>query len=247
VKNFQEHPQSILFTDSIRPVLQQLHPTEDYCIGQDSGIYWRIVDPPERSAEAPDWMAWQTAIVELGYTISDELYLTFIGRKDTECEAILQQLWGDAFPITQCRQRIAQLWQHHVQTQGIARKPGLSELLTYLEEKSIVKAVATSTERQQALHRLDDLANRFAASVTRDEVLQCKPAPDIFLLAADRLQVAPENGLVLEDSEAGIAAAQAAGMTAIMVPDLETTEGGDGYRSRGDRGGSDCVGTKIPG
>jgi hypothetical protein len=79
VKNFQEHPQSILFTDSIRPVLQQLHPTEDYCIGQDSGIYWRIMDPPERSAEAPDWMAWQTAIVELGYTISDELYLTFIG------------------------------------------------------------------------------------------------------------------------------------------------------------------------
>lgn len=55
VKNFQEHPQSILLTDSIQPVLQQLHPQGDYCIGQDSGIYWRMSDPPERGAEAPDW------------------------------------------------------------------------------------------------------------------------------------------------------------------------------------------------
>jgi Uma2 family endonuclease len=55
VKNFQEHPQSILLTSSIRPVLEQLHLDGQYCIGQDSGIYWRLVDPPERGAEAPDW------------------------------------------------------------------------------------------------------------------------------------------------------------------------------------------------
>jgi Uma2 family endonuclease len=54
-KNFQEHPQSILLTDSIRPVLRQLHPHGQYCIGQDCGIYWRITDPPEKGAEAPDW------------------------------------------------------------------------------------------------------------------------------------------------------------------------------------------------
>ncbi|MBD1925271.1 Uma2 family endonuclease [Trichocoleus sp. FACHB-90] len=55
VKNLQEHPQSILLTDSIEPVLVQLHPDRQYCIGQDSGIYWRITEPPERGAEAPDW------------------------------------------------------------------------------------------------------------------------------------------------------------------------------------------------
>ncbi len=55
VKNFQEHPQSILLTDSITPVLQQLHPDGQYCIGQDSGIYWRLTEPLERGAEAPDW------------------------------------------------------------------------------------------------------------------------------------------------------------------------------------------------
>ena len=55
VKNFQEHPQSILLTESIEPILQQLHPDGQYAIGQDSGIYWRLTDPPERGAEAPDW------------------------------------------------------------------------------------------------------------------------------------------------------------------------------------------------
>lgn len=55
VKNFQERPQSELLSDAIKPVLQQLHPDEQYCIGQDCGIYWRLTEPPERGAEAPDW------------------------------------------------------------------------------------------------------------------------------------------------------------------------------------------------
>ncbi|MFM7888823.1 MAG: Uma2 family endonuclease [Pseudanabaena sp.] len=55
VKNFQEHPQSIVLTSSIEPVLQKLHPDGQYCIGQDSGIYWRLMEPPEKGAEAPDW------------------------------------------------------------------------------------------------------------------------------------------------------------------------------------------------
>jgi len=55
VKNFQEHPQSILLTDSITPVFQSIHLDGNYCIGQDSGIYWRLTEPLERGAEAPDW------------------------------------------------------------------------------------------------------------------------------------------------------------------------------------------------
>ncbi|MFN9061804.1 MAG: Uma2 family endonuclease [Pseudanabaena sp.] len=55
VKNFQEHPQSILLTDSLEPLLQKKHPDGQYAIGQDSGIYWRITEPPEKGAEAPDW------------------------------------------------------------------------------------------------------------------------------------------------------------------------------------------------
>lgn len=55
VKNFQEHPQSLLLTDSIIPVLQKLHPDGNYIIGQDCGIYWRETEPPQNGAESPDW------------------------------------------------------------------------------------------------------------------------------------------------------------------------------------------------
>lgn len=55
VKNFQEHPQSILLTDSVTPVLEQLHADKQYCIGQNCGIYWRLTELPERGAEAPNW------------------------------------------------------------------------------------------------------------------------------------------------------------------------------------------------
>ncbi|HLO86420.1 MAG TPA: Uma2 family endonuclease, partial [Nostocaceae cyanobacterium] len=49
-KNFQEHPQSILLTESIKDQLQKIHPDGQYAIGQDCGIYWRLADPPEKGA-----------------------------------------------------------------------------------------------------------------------------------------------------------------------------------------------------
>lgn len=72
-----------------------------------------------------------------------------------------------------------------------------------------------------ALLSLGTLANGFDVIVTGDEVLYGKPAPDIFLLAAQRLQISPQYCLVLEDSEVGVQAAHAAEMTAIMIPDLK--------------------------
>ncbi|QYX31823.1 Uma2 family endonuclease [Sphaerospermopsis torques-reginae] len=55
VKNFQEHPQSIIITDSIIQTLEKLHPDGQFCIGQDCGIYWRETEPPEKGTVAPDW------------------------------------------------------------------------------------------------------------------------------------------------------------------------------------------------
>ncbi len=58
VRNFQEHPQSILITDSFLPVLERLHPDNQFIIGQDSGIYWRLTgkdEKPQKGAICPDW------------------------------------------------------------------------------------------------------------------------------------------------------------------------------------------------
>jgi Uma2 family endonuclease len=55
VQNFQEHPQSMLLSDTIRPLLDQLNPDGQYAIGQDSGIFFRLTDPPLLGCKAPDW------------------------------------------------------------------------------------------------------------------------------------------------------------------------------------------------
>jgi Uma2 family endonuclease len=55
VTNFQEHPQSLILTDSILPVLRRHHPDGMFAIGQDSGIYWRNTNPPLRGVKSPDW------------------------------------------------------------------------------------------------------------------------------------------------------------------------------------------------
>ncbi|MBD2775158.1 Uma2 family endonuclease [Iningainema tapete] len=78
VKNFQEHPQSILLTDSILPRLKEIHPDGQYCIGQDCGIYWRLTDPPERGAEAPDWFY----VPNVAPTLNGELRRSYVLWKE---------------------------------------------------------------------------------------------------------------------------------------------------------------------
>jgi HAD superfamily hydrolase (TIGR01509 family) len=102
-------------------------------------------------------------------------------------------------------------------------KRGLLDLLDFLESRNIPKVVATSTPRNSAIPRLQQcgLLDRFASVSCGDEVQHGKPAPDLFLLAATTIPANPAECVVLEDSEAGVAGAHAAGMTVCMVPDLK--------------------------
>ena len=108
--------------------------------------------------------------------------------------------------------------------------PGAVRLTSRFSELGVPQAVATSAERRH--FELKTLRHRqwydlFNCIVTGDdpEIGQGKPAPDIFLLAARRMQADPEHCLVFEDSPAGVAAARAAGMYAIAVPDPHMDHG----------------------
>ena len=106
--------------------------------------------------------------------------------------------------------------------QGIACKPGLRELLETLEEKKIPRIVASSSPRSLILKNLSTTGTDryFEQVVSGTEVRHSKPAPDIFLEAARRLQVDIRQCLVLEDSFNGVRAGHAAGAVTVMVPDL---------------------------
>ncbi|MFK7766030.1 MAG: HAD family hydrolase [Mariniblastus sp.] len=103
---------------------------------------------------------------------------------------------------------------------NIATMPGLEKLLETLEGLAIPKAVATSSHRKFATRALGffQLEPRFEFVLTAEDVTNGKPAPEVYLAAADRFEIDPTNMLVLEDSRTGSRAAASAGAYTIAVP-----------------------------
>ncbi|MFH1303806.1 MAG: HAD family phosphatase [Planctomycetota bacterium] len=97
---------------------------------------------------------------------------------------------------------------------------GLFELLDYLDELEIPKAVATSSPRDylETLLNQFDLIHRFPITLTAEDVTHGKPHPEIYLTAAQKLGVAPEQMLVLEDSEVGTKSGVNAGAYVVSIP-----------------------------
>ena len=106
--------------------------------------------------------------------------------------------------------------------EGLPLKAGARELLQDLSGLGVPLAVATSTRGERARIKLarSGIDGYFRHVVTSSDVTHAKPAPDLYLLAAQRLGVPPAECLALEDSEFGVRAATAAGIRVIQVPDL---------------------------
>ena len=103
---------------------------------------------------------------------------------------------------------------------------GLFGLLRTIDDRGLIRAVATSNNATCARAALDaiGLHDGFAAVMTGDAVEYGKPAPDIYLAAAEQLGVPPASCLALEDSPYGVQAAKGAGMACIAVPNEMTAE-----------------------
>ena len=166
--------------------------------------------------------AWVDAAAALAVEFDLALTQPMVGRNFRDCQAIIANHYGDDYPTADLMRAWHAAYDAIVEREGIALKPGLLELLDWLDGERIPKAVATSTRRDRAQAKLASTAllSRFVALVGGDEVARGKPEPDIFLAAAQRLGEPAAHCLVLEDSEPGVRAALAAGMTPIMVPDM---------------------------
>ena len=167
-------------------------------------------------------IAWKRASAECGFELTDEIYTSLVGRGRKDAERTLAETFGPEFSPEKFRVLAARYEEEEFAGPPMPKKPGLDELLAFLEQMNLPLAVATSTERRLTLPRLAraGLLSRFDAVATGDEVSRGKPFPDLFLLAARRLGAEPSSCLVLEDSEAGVFAARAAGMQVFQVPDL---------------------------
>lgn len=163
---------------------------------------------------------WSQAAREQALPFTEDFWLRLVGLGDRDCEQLLLQ-HVDADQVAALYARCHELYEARTQ-QGLPLRPGIMEILQLLHAHGIPRAVATSTRQPRASRKLAaaGLLPFFEVVVTSSDVQHPKPAPDIYLLAAQRLGKAPSRCLALEDSPAGIRAAVGAGMTAIQVPDL---------------------------
>jgi HAD superfamily hydrolase (TIGR01509 family) len=168
--------------------------------------------------------AWGEVLAEHDRTLSDELYLRMIGHRTLDSARIV--LADHPIPYTPEELAARKTVQFAtIRAQGVPVMPGLPELQAEIARRGLRWAVATSSPRAQAEEILDRLGLLADCSTIAggDEVVQGKPAPDIYLLAAERLGVLPGECLALEDSAPGCRAAIAAGMLVAAIPNGYTT------------------------
>jgi HAD superfamily hydrolase (TIGR01509 family) len=162
--------------------------------------------------------AYQEILTAYRVSYTEEDNREFLGRKDIEILQVLKERHRLSEPAEDLlREKEAILARLLAES---TPRPGLTGLLEKARARSLPMAVASSATLPTIELVVDALGIRsyFVTLTSGDEVRQGKPAPDVYLLAAERLRVEPAACLVVEDTAAGITAAKAAGMYCVAIP-----------------------------
>ncbi|MGO9863818.1 MAG: HAD family hydrolase [Terriglobales bacterium] len=165
------------------------------------------------------WQAWRDTMAREGHAITQDQFLATFGQRN---DSILRQ-WLGAEATPELIERVGDakeaLYRLHVRQQGIEALPGVSQWVRRLQEQGWRQAIASAAPRENVKTILEALhtAGCFEAIVSAEDVQRGKPDPEVFLVAAAKLDVPPDRCIVVEDALHGIEAARAAGMKSIGV------------------------------
>ena len=162
------------------------------------------------------YVAWRKALADWGCTFAEDQFYAWGGRPVAEIVAALNERHGLAMPVEQVAARKEALY-----FENLFQLQAVPEVLEHIElcHGRIPFAVVSGSTRDSvtASLRVLDLLDRFDTIVCAGDYRRAKPDPEPFLLAAERLGVAPRDCLVFEDTDMGIQAATAAGMASVKV------------------------------
>ena len=166
---------------------------------------------------------WREAAHSLGYpmTVEQSLGMRSLGKKLGQ--PYLESLFGPTADYTTLRNKRIALMDAYVKIHGIPPKPGIFELLDYMDAHGIAAAITSSSPMESIQKHLSavNLLHRFRKLCSGHDIPNTKPAPDIYLLGAKELGLEPSECLALEDSPTGILSAYRAGCLPVMIPDLD--------------------------
>lgn len=173
--------------------------------------------------EWPAYEVWREVFRAHGHEITLEAWVQTIGRADNRP---LAQALADTFGDDVDEELVAAAQaRRQAATDRAGVREGVIEVIEAAVGRGLPLAIASSSPLGWVEHHLRrlDLLHHFPVIRARDHVQQGKPAPDLFLAAAAALDVDPAAALAIEDSRHGCAAAKAAGMTCVVVPNRITT------------------------
>ena len=168
-------------------------------------------------------IAWTQAAAKRGYHLDDEKHSYLRGSNGVMQKGHFIRWYGGDVPFDEIKADCRAYMVEYLSTHEIPIKAGLFELLNALKEKGYKIAVATGTQRHNAIRwwKKAGVFDYIDVGVGGDEVSKGKPDPEIFLLTVERLGLQAEECMVLEDSFNGIRAEKAAGCSPVMIPDME--------------------------
>ena len=175
-----------------------------------------------------------TLLKEYGATYRGEYHQNVLGVNYRLAIEFYKKAFHIPAPTEEMMRRRGEIAAEFFATQ-IGLFPGTKQVLNELRQMELRLALATSsvtTSARPFLHR-HGLTDFFEVIVTGEEVAHGKPAPDIYLRTAEKLQVQPDKCLVIEDSLSGVAAASAADMCAVAIPDTRFVDP-EPYRRQAD-------------
>lgn len=165
---------------------------------------------------------WIQAANEAGFPMTREQALGIRSMHRKFAIPHLKNIFGKEFDYVEIRSRRMELMNEWLSSHELELKPGVVELLDYLNKRGILAAICTATDYERAQDYLTRVGifNRFDKIICASMVDFGKPRPDIYLYAVEQLGLAPSECMALEDSPNGVKSAAAAGCVTVMVPDL---------------------------
>ncbi len=158
-----------------------------------------------------------------GYQAGEALFQKLLGTTNDLSRDILVQTFGDAFPFDEVMGELDRYRTREAEAGRMPLKKGLEACMAGLRARGVRRALATSSDRAVVEHyiaAIPQMQGVFDALVCGAEGGRSKPAPDIYLTAAKRLGLTPEECVGVEASENGLRSLTAAGVVSVMLPDL---------------------------
>lgn len=166
---------------------------------------------------------WMESARDLGFPMTFQQALGLRSLNRTAGQEKLWEYFGPGISYTEVRNHRIELMDAHIEKYGIEVKPGIFELMDFLQDRGIASAITSSSPMENIRRHLGahGLVERFDQLCSGYAVPRGKPEPDIYLYGAQSLGLKPEECLALEDSPTGILSAFRAGCLPVMIPDQD--------------------------